>query len=92
MIVSLEPKTTFQSNPDNLKAYRDAVDTPVFKEGVHKAITEFVLKYNPTAEELQGVRRFLAVLLNMAEKEDPLPKSNLIKSIEEFYPKPQPKK
>ncbi len=91
MVVTLEPKESFQKNPDQLKDYRLVIDSPSFKEGVHKAITEFVLKYRPTADELEGVRRFLAVLLNMGEKEDPLPKPSLIKSIEDFMPKPKPK-
>jgi hypothetical protein len=91
MVVTLEPKESFQKNPDAVTGFRASVDSPMFKEGVHKAITEFVLKYHPTAEELEGVRRFLAVLLNMGEKEDPLPKPSLIKSIEDFMPKPKQK-
>ncbi len=92
MVVTLEPKQSFQKNRDLTTAFRVAVDNPAFKEGVHASITEFVIKYRPSADELEGVRRFLAVLLNLAEQEDPLPKPSLIKSIEDFLPKPQPKK
>lgn len=92
MTIQIEPKESFQKNPDAITGFRAAIDNPMFREGIQKAITEYVVKYRPTAEELEGMRRFLAVLLNMGEKEDPLPKPSIIKSIEDFMPKPQPKK
>lgn len=91
MNITLEPRLAFQKNQDHSKEYRALVDSDVFKEGVHNAIAEFVLKFHPTTEELQGVNRFLPVLLNIAEKEEPLPLKPFITSIAEAT-KPQPKK
>lgn len=89
MIVSLEPKKAFQKNEDHAKEFRAMVDSVAFKVSCHNAIAEFVLRGAPTAEELNGVRRFLAVLLNMGEKEDPLERIPLMQSIATV--KPQPK-
>lgn len=91
MTVTLEPKLSFQKNETQTKAFRDIVDSDHFKEGVHKAIAEFVLFKKPSAEELEGVRRFLETLLNMAEKPEPLKRASIMESISDFG-KPQPKK
>lgn len=89
MIVSLEPKKAFQKNEDHAKEFRALVDSVAFKVSCHNAIAEFVLKYHPTTEELQGVCRFIPVLLNMGEKEDPQERAPLMQSIATV--KPQPK-
>lgn len=91
MIVTLEPKIAFQKNEVQTKAFREIVDSEHFKEGVHKAIAEFVWFKKPSAEELEGVRRFMETLLNMGEKPEPVVKSTIIDSISN-YGKPQPKK
>jgi hypothetical protein len=90
MIVTLEPKQAFQKNEDDTKAFRGIVDSALFKTGVHNAIAEFVLKGHPTTEELEGVRRFLDVLLNFGEKPEPHEPAAFMRSIASL--KPQPKK
>ena len=91
MIVELQPKHDFLKSNDDIKAFHTLVDSPVFKEGMHKAIAQFVLYHNPTTEQLDGVRRFLAVALNMAEKEEPAPRPYITRSIAELNaPKPKP--
>jgi len=91
MIVALQPKDDFLKSNDDIKAFHGLVDSPVFKEGMHKAIAQFVLYHNPTTEQLEGVRRFLHVALNMAEKEDPSARPHIIRSIAELTaPKPKP--
>lgn len=90
MSVSLEPKQAFQSNEDQAKEFRALVDSVSFKVCCHNAIAEFVLKHSPTADELNGVRRFLDVLLNMAEKPEPHDREPFMRSIATV--KPQPKK
>lgn len=91
MQVELQPKQAFLKNNDDIKAFHAVVDSPVFQEGVHKAIAEFVLFHKPTAEELEGVRRFLVVMLNMAEKEEPRKQQPIFRSISELHaPKPKP--
>ena len=91
MIVELKPKESFQKDEEQSKAFRLIMDSPVFKEGVHKAIAQFVLFHKPTAEELEGVRRFLATLMNMAEKEEPLAQQPIMQSISVFK-QPPPRK
>jgi len=81
MIITIEPKKLFQSDPDTTKAFREAVDSSAFKVGVHNAIAEFVLKSKPTTEELEGVRRFLDTLVNFGEKDEPMTRSPFIQSI-----------
>ena len=91
-MVTTDPKTTFQENQDQTKAFRSIVDMPAFHEAVHKSIAEFVLKGKPTAEELEGVRRFLDVFLNIAEKPEPQERSPYMTSIATLNkPKPQNK-
>ena len=91
MIVALQPKDDFLKSNDDIKAFHGLVDSPVFKEGMHKAIAQFVLYHNPTTEQLEGVRQFLGVALNMAEKEEPTKRTAIIRSIAELTaPKPKP--
>jgi hypothetical protein len=90
MNIVLEPKKAFQKSDDQTKAFRAAIDSDVFKEGVHKAIAQFVLYHKPSAEELEGVRQFMKTLLNMGEKEEPEVREPFMRSIS--TPKPQPKK
>lgn len=90
MNVTLEPKALFQKDVDATKSFRDAIDSPAFKVGIHNAIAEFVLKGKPTTEELEGVRRFLNTLINFGEKDEPLERSPILHSIGSI--KPQPKK
>ncbi len=91
MIITIEPKQLFQKDVDTTKAFRDAVDSPAFKVGIHNAIAEFVLKGRPTTEELEGVRRFLDTLVNFGEKNEPMERSPIVRSIATAIP-PTPKK
>lgn len=92
MIVSLEPKIAFQKNEDQTKAFRGMVDSEEFKVGVHNAIAEYVLKKKPTTEELEGVRRFLEILVNFGEKPEPIVQHPILHSISSTRPQTQPKK
>lgn len=89
MTVTTDPKTTFQKNEDQTKAFRGVVDLPVFHEAIHKAIAQFVLHSDPSSEQLEGVRRFLDVLLNIAEKPEPQERSNIMQSIAARPPQPK---
>ena len=81
MVITLDPKQAFQKDEEQAKLFRALVDSVVFKEGVHKAIAEFVLHQRPTTEELDGVRRFLDTLINLAEKPEPHQRAPFIQSI-----------
>ena len=88
MLVTTEPKITFQKNEDQTKSFRSVIDMPVFHEAIHKSIAEFVLKGKPTAEELEGVRKFLDVLLNLGEKSEPRIRDPYVTSISAHKPQP----
>lgn len=95
MLITIEPKQAFQKNNDHTKSFHETVDNPVFMEGLHLAISEFVLKYQPTTEELQGVRRFLDTLVNFGEKPEAdrsEEQRQIMRSIATARPTPQPKK
>jgi len=89
MLITTEPKITFQLNADQTKAFHLIVGNPVFHEAIHKSIAELTLKGKPTAEELEGVRKFLDVLLNLGEKSEPRLRDPFVTSIAAH--KPQPK-
>lgn len=89
MLITLTPKQDFQKDDEATKAFRGLVDNQNFKDGIHLAITEFVLHYKPTAEELEGVNRFLKVLLNMAEKDEPIEHTPFMQSIAAKLPQPK---
>lgn len=90
MLITLTPKQDFQKDDDACKSFRAVVDMQLLKDSIHAAIAEFVLYSKPTAEELEGVNRFLKVWLNMAEKEEPQTHTPFMQSIAQL--KPQPKK
>lgn len=81
MIIQLEPKKAFLKHDDLTKPYRAFVDSESFKEAVHLAISEYVIRWKPTTEQLEGVRQFLNVMLNMGEKEDPVQPPQIMQSI-----------
>lgn len=91
MLVELKPKEAFQVDADATKTFRGMVDSALFKNGVHNALAQLVLFHRPTTEELEGVRQFLMVLLNMGEKEDPPQRKPIVQSIASLI-QPQPKK
>lgn len=92
MVLKLEPKKLFQKDVDVTKVFRDTVDSQPFRVAVHNSIAEFVLKSRPTTEELEGVRRFLDILLNFGEKEETPERAPIMRSIAELHaPPPKPR-
>ena len=89
MVLKLEPKKLFQKDEGSTKAFRDAVDSQMFRVAIHNTIAEFVLKSRPTTEELEGVRRFLDILLNFGEKEETPERAPIMRSIAELNAKPK---
>jgi len=70
---TLSPKKAFQENEDAMRAFRAIVDNSHFNIAMTQALAEFVVLDRPTTEELDGVRKFLKLLLSMAEVEQPMP-------------------
>ena len=90
MVLKLEPKKLFQKDEGSTKAFRETVDSQMFRVAIHNTIAEFVLKSRPTTEELEGVRRFLDILLNFGEKEETPERAPIMRSIAELHaPKPK---
>ena len=90
MVLKLEPKKLFQKDEGSTKSFRETVDSQTFRVAIHNCIAEFVLKSRPTTEELEGVRRFLDILLNFGEKEETPERAPIMRSIAELNaPKPK---
>lgn len=72
-MISLTPKKRFQESPF-ADPYRVMVKSPAFETAVTQALAEFTMTLSPSTEEMNGVRGFISVLLNMAEVETDLPR------------------
>lgn len=71
-MISLTPKKRFQESPF-ADPYRVMVKSPAFETAVTQALAEFTMTLSPSTEEMDGVRGFISVLLNMAEVETDMP-------------------
>lgn len=68
MNLPLSPKFLFQQNEDQVKAFKAIAHNTHFLQGLSSSLSELAMR-NITADELKGARRFIDVLLNIAEKE-----------------------
>lgn len=68
MNLSLSPKGLFRQNEDHVKAFKAISRNTYFLQGLSSSLAEFAQR-DATSEELKGARRFIAVLLNIAEDE-----------------------
>lgn len=68
MNLSLSPKSLFQQNEDQVKAFKAISHNTHFLQGLSSALAEFAGR-DASPDELKGARRFIQVLLNIAEKE-----------------------
>ena len=89
---ALRPKESFQEL-EKVKAELGVVASSAnFQLALTYALCEFIMKNTPSAEQLAAVRVFIAVLLNLAEKEaelKPFPTKTLDHSI--YLPHPPTK-
>lgn len=74
MSVQVSPKRNFQAKEDIARKFSAMANSNEMAEAITAALSEMVICYNPTTERLEGAKQFAAVLLNLAEKEDPMPK------------------
>lgn len=93
-MLTLSPKELFQANPDQIKAFGDMAHSPVMQIAIALALTHFSLSDNPTTEEMAGAKKFIARLLNLAERDEPISPTRF-ESISKHLPKgpekpPQP--
>jgi hypothetical protein len=72
-VISLTPKKRFQETEELAKSFRSIVTSNTFEAGITQALAEYTMTRAPTGEQLDGVRTFIGVLLNMAEVEQALP-------------------
>lgn len=68
MNLSLSPKGLFQQNEDQVKAFKAIAHNTHFLQALNSAMSEFAMR-ETTPDELKGARRFISLLLNIAEKE-----------------------
>ena len=72
-MISLNPKKRFQETEELAKSFRSIVISNTFEAGITRALAEYTMTRAPTGEQLDGVRTFIEVLLNMAEVETEMP-------------------
>lgn len=91
MHIALSPKENFQLNDDAAREFRALTGSySVVLMALESAVSEYVIKQSPTTEEMNGVRKFLNVFLNMAEVLQAAPPS-LFQSIQHVQSTAQPK-
>ena len=73
MTVLLSPKEQFQAQEDTAKEWRGVVTGKTMGAALTHAIAQYSTECHPTTEQLEGVRRFVYELLNLAEKPEPPP-------------------
>lgn len=73
MTVLLSPKEQFQAQEDTAKQWREMVTGKTMGAALTHAIAQYSHECHPTTEQLEGVRRFIYELLNLAEKPEAPP-------------------
>lgn len=72
-MIELKPKQLFQAQEPIKKELAVVTNSDNFQFALSFALAEFVSRSTPSAEQLVAVRGFIAVLLNLAMAEEPLP-------------------
>lgn len=70
---NLSPKVQFQRDEELKKELVTVVQSDRFHTALSFALSEFVFRGNPTQEEVNGAKKFIAVLMQLPSKDDPMP-------------------
>ena len=70
-MIQLQPKQLFQTHEAIKKELATVVASDNFQFALSFALSEFVTRTTPSAEQLSAVRAFILVLLNLPFKEEP---------------------
>lgn len=73
----LRPKHQFQTHESIKKELGTVVHSDNFHFSLSFALSEFVTRTTPNAEQLSAVRAFILVLLNLADAEESMPQMPL---------------
>jgi hypothetical protein len=68
-MIELTPKKRFLANEEATRYFRPVADSPAFHHALSTALAEFSMHTAATAEQLDGVRAYIRILLNLAEIE-----------------------
>lgn len=67
-MIELQPRQRFQDNTEAVRQFRTLVDSNQFKDILAQAVADYAINSRPTSEQLDGVRTFVSLFLNFAEK------------------------
>jgi hypothetical protein len=77
----LTPKGLFKQQKDQVANFRAIARHTHFQLALSAALAELAQSHKPTSEELNGARKFINVLLNLAEG-DPSPSRFPVKTLD----------
>lgn len=90
MTVDFSPKKQFLANETAAKELAQVVQSGNFAIAATAAMTDFVMRCNPTHEEIVGARRFLLTLMSLPFKDAPPPEFPVRKLDQSAYERPRP--
>ncbi len=73
MNIDFSPKKQFQSHDALRKELQTVVVSDNFHESLSYAMSEFVTRFNPSAEQISAVKLFISTLLNLPAEDNPMP-------------------
>ena len=74
MSIQVSPKQQFQEDVELARKFGAMAHSTEMQRAVTIAISEMVVCYNPTTERIEGAKQILAILLNLTEREEPMPR------------------
>lgn len=74
MALDLSPKSQFMASDVDAEFHRKLVISPSFERAVSSAMAHYCMNNAPTGEQVEGVKKFIRVLMNLAEYEQNAPK------------------
>lgn len=72
-IIDFSPKRQFQTDEKIVKELLTVVNAGHFHIALSAALSEYVYRRTPSADQLHAVREFIATLLNLPTPNQPLP-------------------
>ena len=94
MQIEISPKKQFLAAEAVAANFRAMAVGPTLPIAISHALAEFSMFHQSSPEQLEGVRKFVAVLLNMGEKDEPT-RQHPVKRLDHSIPekairKPKP--
>lgn len=83
--IDFSPKKQFQTNEGMVRELLAVVNSGNFHTAISAALSEYVYRRTPSAEQLSAVREFIATLLNLPAPNPPMPSYPVKQLDHELY-------